>query len=279
MARYDGKEAVQEHLLDVAKSMIQAAYKAPLTTGRLKLQAEIVTGEDLVPIIELLGVMSKISQFVAWDYMTLKESYEAGSPPVLVLIGADTTVSEMAWNCGACGFPTCGEFNAYARENRGQGLVGGGPSCNWKIIDVGIACDWAAAAAWHHNVDNRVQGSTGSAASTLGFLPGTSSILGISLGPCKEMVWYSREVMNKKFSYEDHINTMFRTIPTQFLAFAGGGKPSFKGSDRWWEEPGFVSYGLEPESEERLYEIIMEMADVVDKYGDQIAGRYKDKNK
>ncbi|MGB9825159.1 MAG: hypothetical protein ACPLRU_00675, partial [Desulfofundulus sp.] len=131
MARYDGRLAAQEHLLDVARSMVQAAFKAPQTTGRVKLQAEIVTGEDLVPIIELLGVMAKISQFVAWDYQTIKGSYDAGHPPVLVLFGTDATVSEMAWNCGACGFPTCKEFNAFARENRGQGLVGGGPSCNW----------------------------------------------------------------------------------------------------------------------------------------------------
>ncbi|WP_051273450.1 DUF2148 domain-containing protein [Desulfotruncus alcoholivorax] len=275
MPRYDGKTAAQEHLLEVAKSMIQAAYKAPLTTGRAKLQAEIVTGDDLVPIIEMLGAMAKISQFVAWDYMTLKETYEAGYPPVLVLIGADATISEMAWNCGACGFPTCKEFNAYARENLGQGLVGGGPSCNWKILDVGIACDWAAAAAWQHNVDNRVQGSTGSAAKTLGYLPEASSILGISVGPCKELVWYSREVMNKKFTYEDHIKTMFNTLPINFLGFAGSGKPAFKSTDRWWEETHFINWGTQLESEERMYEVIMEMAEIVDKYGPGIAAKYK----
>lgn len=274
MPRYDGKEAAQEHLLDVAKSMVQAAYKAPLTTGRVKLQTEIITGEDLVPIIEILSVLAKVSQFVAWDYVTLKESYDAGYPPVLVLIGADATVSEMAWNCGSCGFSTCKEFNTYTRENRGQGLIGGGPSCNWKILDVGIACDWAAAAAWHHNVDNRVQGSTGSAAATLGYLPGTSAIMGISVGPCKELVWYSREVMHRKFSYEDHINTMLRTIPTNFMGFAGGGKPALKSSDRWWEDTNFINWGAEPESEERLYEAIMEMADIVDKYGPKIAEKY-----
>lgn len=275
MPRYNGELAAQDHLLNVAKSMIQAAYKAPLTTGRVKLKTEIVTEEDLLPIIEMLGVLAKVSQFVAWDYMTLKESYDAGYPPVLVLIGADTTLSEMAWNCGACGFATCKEFNAFAKENKGQGLVGGGPSCNWKMLDVGIACDWAAAAAWHHNVDNRVQGSTGSAAATLGYLPGTSSILGISVGPCKELVWYSRETMHKKFSYEDYINTMFRTIPTNFMGFAGGGKPAFKTSDRWWEETNYINWGEQPEADEKLYEAIMEMAEVIDKYGSKIAAKYK----
>lgn len=277
MARLDGKQATQEHLIEVAKSMVQAVYKAPLTTGRLSIQTEIISGDDLVPIIEVMGKLAKVSQFILWDYMTLKENYEAGNPPVLVLIGADGTVSDMAWNCGACGFPTCKEFNAYAKENRGQGLVSEGPNCNWKVLDAGIACDWAAATAWQHNVDNRVQGSTGSAATTLGYLPGCSSILGISLGPSKELVWYSRDVMNRKFSYEDYINTMFRTIPTNFLAFAGGGKPTMKTKDKWWEENTYLSWGTEEESEERFYEVIMEISEIVDKYEPQIAAKYKNK--
>ena len=124
MARLDGKQAAQEHLVEVAKSMVQAVYKAPLTTGRLKIQTEIITGDDLIPIIEVMGQLAKVSQFIRWDYLTLKENYEAGNPPILVLIGADSTVSDMAWNCGACGFATCKEFNAYTKENRGQGLAG-----------------------------------------------------------------------------------------------------------------------------------------------------------
>ncbi|MDI6915619.1 MAG: DUF2148 domain-containing protein [Desulfitobacteriaceae bacterium] len=277
MARLDGKQAAQEHLIEVAKSMVQAVYKAPLTTGRLSIQTEIISGDDLVPIIEVMGKLAQVSQFILWDYMALKENYEAGNPPVLVLIGADGTVSDMAWNCGACGFPTCKEFNAFAKENRGQGLVSEGPNCNWKVLDAGIICDWAAATAWQHNVDNRVQGSTGSAALTLGYLPGCSSILGISLGPCKELVWYSRDVMNRKFSYEDYINTMFRTIPTNFLTFAGGGKPAMKTIDKWWEENTYLSWGTEEASEERLYEVIMEISEIVDKYGPQIAAKYKNK--
>lgn len=229
----------------------------------------------IIPIIEVMGQLAKVSQFIRWDYITLKENYEAGNPPILVLIGADSTVSDMAWNCGACGFATCKEFNAYTKENRGQGLVSEGPNCNWKVLDLGIACDWAAAAAWQHNVDNRVQGSTGSAAATLGYLPGSSAILGISLGPCKELVWYSREVMNKKFSYEDHINTMLRTLPTNFLAFAGGGKPTLKTKDQWWEENTFLNWGTEEAADQALYEVIVEMAEIIDKYGPDIAAKYK----
>lgn len=275
MARIDGKEAAQEHLLSVAKSVVQAIYKAPTTTGRVKIQTEIITGGDLVPIIEMLGAMSQINQFIYWDYMTLKEHYDAGNPPVLVLVGVDATVSELAWDCGACGFSSCKEFNSYARENKGMGLIAGGPSCNWKILDAGIICDWGAATAWQHNVDNRIQGSTGGAAAMLGYLPGSSSILGIPLGPNKELVWYSRESMNRKFSYTDYINTMFRSIPTHFLGFAGGGKPILKAEDDWWTDKNYLSWGPEEKEEERTYEVLMEMAEIADKYSEQVASRYK----
>lgn len=275
MARIDGKQAAQEHLIEVAKSVVQAVYKAPLTTGRLKARTEIVTGEDLVPFIETLGELAKVSQFIRWDYMTLKENYEAGNPPVLVLIGADSTQSDLAWNCGACGFPTCKEFNAYAKENRGRGVVTGGPTCNWKALDLGIACDWAAAAAYQQNVDNRVQGSTGCAAEILGYLPGCSSVIGLSLGPCKELVWYSREVMNRKFSYTDHINTMFRTLPSMFMGFAGGGNPVLKTSDKWWEQQNFLSWGTLEAANEILTEVFTEIGKIAGKYGPQIAEKYK----
>lgn len=274
MARIDGREAVRENLLAVAKNVVQAIYKAPTVTGRLKIQTEIITDEDLVPIIEMLGAMAKINQFIYWDYMTLKENYERGNPPVLVLVGVDASFSELAWDCGACGFQTCKEFNLYTRENKGMGLIGGGPSCNWKVLDAGIVCDWGAAAAWHYNVDNRVQGSTGGAALMLGYLPGTTCILGIPLGPSGELVWYSRETLNRKFAYADFINTMFRTIPVHYLSFAGGGKPVLKVNDDWWTDKHYLSWSIDEAEEEKTYEVLMEMADIIDKYGEQIAKRY-----
>jgi uncharacterized ferredoxin-like protein len=275
MARYIGKEAAQDHLLDVAKHVVHAVYKAPQITGRLKLQTEIITGEDLVPIIEGLGVLAKVSQFVYWDYITFKELYEAGNPPVLVLIGAVCAVSEMNWNCGACGFATCAEFNRYAKENRGTGLIGGGPCCNWKVLDLGIACDWACAAAWQYNVDNRVQGSSGGVAGALGYLQGCTNVMGLPLGPSREMVWYSRDIMNRKFSYQQHINTMLASIPTHFMAFPGGGRPVFKAADRWWEANSLITWGPNEQAEEKLYEVVMEMAELAAKHGPAIEARYK----
>ncbi|MFZ5590313.1 MAG: DUF2148 domain-containing protein [Bacillota bacterium] len=274
MARYDGLKLSQDYLVNVAGHVVQAALKSSQLTGRLKIQAEVITGEDLWPIIELMGVMAKASQFVTWDYMTFKQNYDRGTPPVLVLLGADTISPLPGWNCGACGFATCGEFARYARENRAMGQVAYGPSCNWLILDLAIAADWACATAWQLNVDNRIQGSSGSAATMLGYLPGCSCILGLPLGPCREMVWYSREDMHHNFTYEDHLQTMFHTIPTHFLAFPGGGRPQFKAQSRWWEEAHFHAVGQSQAAVEKMYALLEEMAEVIDRHSAAVASRY-----
>ncbi|MGQ9558234.1 MAG: DUF2148 domain-containing protein [Desulfurispora sp.] len=274
MARYAGLTLAQDYLVNVAGHVVQAALKASQLTGRLKLQAEVITGEDLEPIIELMSVMAKASQFVTWDYMTFKQNYERGTPPVLVLLGADTISPLPGWNCGACGFATCGEFARYAKENRAMGQVAYGPSCNWLTLDLAIAADWACAAAWQFNVDNRIQGSSGSAATLLGYLPGCTCILGLPLGPCREMVWYSREDMHHHFHYEDHLKTMFQTIPTHFLAFSGSGRPQFKAQSRWWEEAHFHAVGPSQAAAEKMYALLEEMAEVIDRHSAAVASRY-----
>lgn len=273
--RYLGKKVAQEQLLDVAKHCLNAFFKAPQITGYTKLDAEIVTDEDLVPIIEMLGALAKLNQFVRWDYETFKTNYEAGNPPVLALFAADLTDSQMGWDCGACGFSTCKEFNKYTHENKNVGQLWAGPSCNWKVIDFGIACDWAAAAAAQYRVDNRVLADAGAVASFLGYFPGNSACIGLSLGPNRELVWYSRLDMNKKFSYEDVLLGMFRTNPTHFGAFPGGMNPIFKNKDQWWVSPSFNVAQEVPGAMDRVYKVLEEMAEIVDKYGPGIAEKYK----
>ena len=54
MTIYDGLQAAHDHLLDVAKACALAASKASVFTQRLKLRSEIITNEDIEPIIDVL---------------------------------------------------------------------------------------------------------------------------------------------------------------------------------------------------------------------------------
>jgi len=274
--RYSAQKACAEHLVDVAKHCASAFFKAPRITGYTRMDAEIITGEDLWPIIEMLGPLSTINSFVRWDYETFKSTYDAGNPPVLLLLAADLTRSQMGWDCGACGFATCKEFNAYAARNGGTGQLWGGPSCNWKVLDFGIACDWAAAAAAQLKVDNRIQADSGAMAGMLGYLPGHSAFIGLPLGPVGDLVWYSREAMHGKFSREEAMANMFRCCPTHFGAFPGGGNPLVKNSERWWETPSFNAAVQSPQAMAAVGQVMAEITAIAGKYAPEVARKYQD---
>lgn len=271
MPVYDGRQMANERLLDVAVHCVQAALKAPQITGRLKFRAEIITGEDLLPIIEIMEQLARLGTVTRWDYLTLKSTYEAGEPPVVIAMGADLTYSELAWDCGACGFPSCGQFNKYSKELKKTRRRPPGPSCNWKLIDYAIACDWACAAAWQYNVDNRVQGSTGDAASLAGYLGGCSVVHCLMLGPCRDMVWYNRESGNKQFDLQESLEFLRQGVPGQFIGFPGTGHAVSKFGERWWEKQPPVYF--KPVEDPALEEIRKEVAEKIR----EIRSKYKPK--
>ncbi len=279
MGHLIGKQFCQDHVLELAKNIALAVHKAPQITGKTEVDAEIIWGEDLEPIIEVMGPVAQLMRYVQWDYETIKNCYEKGENPVIVAIGAKTARSNLMWDCGACGFNTCKEFNKYAKENRGGGQLGG-PSCNWKTLDFSIACDWACASAWQYRIDNRIMGSLGFALNALGFMPHMDAKLGLALGPPRDMVYYSREEMHKSMDYEMDKQDMLNCVPNLFTAFPGGGTPMYKTKDEWWAPPEFMGMAYSPEAMEAMQQVLFEQVpEIVVKHADKIEARYKEKEK
>lgn len=277
MGHLIGKEYCLDHLLEVAKSIVLAIHKAPQITGKTQLEAEIIWGEDLEPIIEVLGPVGKVARYVQWDYETIKRCYDKGESPVIINIGAKVNRSNLAWNCGACGFDTCKEFNQYSKDKGGGGQLGG-PSCNWKILDYAIACDWACAAAWQYNVDNRIMGSLGFALQVLNYLPNSDVKLGLALGPPRDMVYYNREEMHKTLNYEQDKADMIQCVPTMFTGFPGGGNPMYKTKQDWWAPPEFLNVEYSDAAMDVMQEVLYEqIPEIVNKHSDAIAARYNKK--
>jgi len=279
MARYSGRESAQEHLLDVARHVVHAIHRAPQMTGKLKIETEILTDEDLVPILDVMQELAKVFRFVEWDHVLLRACYDRGEPPVLVLIGADLANADLAWDCGACGFDTCREFRAHCEELGGGGMLGG-PSCNWKALDYGVVCDWSCAAAYQYRVDARIMGSIGVPLSLLNYLPGCNAKIGLPIGPAKELVYFNREDLHSTMNYEMDRHDLLQCIPTTFMAFPGGGKPAIKSKDSWWLPPEYVK--VEPDAEAAaLYEQVLfeRVPELILKYSDQVAARYEKKGK
>ena len=242
MARINGKDATSDAVLMAAKMAAAAAYKAPQTTGRLNLRTEIVTGEDQAPIVEFYGEIAPISPVMYFDYETIRHFLDKGETIAILLLGTDLTFSELGWDCGACGFESCAEFNKYAKANKSPGLLWSGPSCVWKMMDWAAACDFACAAVHQYRIDNRIMGTCGAAAAATGFLPDCSAIVGLPIGPAGENIYYSRAQNMPAFPQDLHRECLLRTSPTNWTAFPGSTKPCLKTRDDWWNNMEYVKW-------------------------------------
>lgn len=76
------------------------------------------------------------------------------------------------YDCGACGYATCAEFMEATKKLRAVSadFEFGGPQCNLRDIDLGIAIGSAAKAASLNNVDTRCQTRIAVAARKLGLI-------------------------------------------------------------------------------------------------------------
>jgi uncharacterized ferredoxin-like protein len=93
MGHLMGKEYCLDHLVEVAKSIVLAIHKAPQITGKTKIEAEIIWGEDLEPILDVMEPVGKVMRYVQWDYETIKNCYDKGESPVIILIGGKISSS------------------------------------------------------------------------------------------------------------------------------------------------------------------------------------------
>ena len=239
MAVYNGERLASEGLLEVAKLCVLSASKAPRITGSKVFKTVIITGEDLLPIIRVGEALVEVRKddvgkgLSFADGMVLKEAYnlDGGKSVVMVLFGDLTTQSELNWNCGACGFSTCAEFNKRSLEikrNQDASRVQVGPNCIWKTLDFSCAVCWAAACAWDHQVENRLFSSIGKWAQRIGYLEDTANPVVLLLGPLTDQWYYNRPALRGKWTPEEIRDYKFRVMPYFFQTFVGTFDPLFR---------------------------------------------------
>jgi len=245
MTMIDGRRHAHEGLLAAASQVLQAYYKAPQCTSRTKLLSMVVSGDELRPMVELVGALEDslgregaASVFfpLYMDYLCYKEALQRDDPPVVLILGANLMHSELGWNCGACGFKSCAEFNRFSKESGGMGLFGGGPSCAWKTIDFCIAVDYACAAAHLLNIENRVQATFGAVAYLLGYLEDASMVLTLPLGPIAELWYYNRPSMTRLATYQEWVKLMRQNYTLMFQMFSSNMHPWVKDDGPWWRK-------------------------------------------
>ncbi|MFZ5644629.1 MAG: DUF2148 domain-containing protein [Bacillota bacterium] len=276
--RIDGKEAARDAVLEVAKLAAAAAYRAPQLTGVLKIETEIITGEDQDPIIEFAGALAPISPVMNFDYQTMKYFRDNNSSLVCLLIGAKLDRSELNWDCGGCGFQSCADFNKWAMDNGGMGALWGGPSCLWKLMDWSAACDYACAAAGQYRMDARAMGTIGAACAGVGYMPECTARVAVLIGPPGDFVYFSRRQNRDAFPHEQHRLNLLRTSPTNWMSFPGSTRPSLKTKDDWWNDMDYIRWEPLSEAEKQFAsETLLKLQEVSAKHIPNVTGWYEKK--
>lgn len=169
----DGKEQERQGAMETANLMVVAARTAPKSGGIDDILTAVVHGpevEALAADMEKIGAERNIER---WN----QQAQTVKGSDAIVLIGARGTKRYVA-NCGACGYPSCGEFEKAEKKLR-QDFEG--PTCIFKALDLGIAVCSAVKTASLLNIDNRILYRIGAAAKRLNYMPEASIIMGIPL--------------------------------------------------------------------------------------------------
>ncbi|MHB8170978.1 MAG: DUF2148 domain-containing protein [Thermincolia bacterium] len=239
------KEQQQQIINDIGFRAAAAAQGAQRIAGNaVKLNTVLLTGEDVAnirdAILPLCGDDGRLNMYMYGDWKVLDQAIKNDEPTGILVIGTDATQSTLAWNCGSCGFKTCGEFNKYAKENKGRGTAQGGPSCHWLLFDYGAIVNTAAAVVYEAGLPTRIHTSFGAMAMACGYMGDSMQALGISIGPWKYSTWdewYNRPRLKGDFTMEDIKETGLRCYPSLWAGFNGRGRPLAK-VDKEWQTKG-----------------------------------------
>lgn len=179
------EESESEAILQAARLMLVSARTAPKSGGVDDVLTAIVFGEEkdsLAEEMEKIAEERKIEEFK-------RDAKNTRDSKAVVLIGIRGT-KKFGLNCGACGYPTCDEFDA-ATKKVGQDFTG--PNCIFKALDAGIALGSAVKTASCLNVDNRIMYRIGAAARRLNLLPESSVIIGIPVSAKGKSIYFDRQ--------------------------------------------------------------------------------------
>jgi len=174
----------KEAVLEVAKLMLVAARTAPKSGGVDDVLTLIVYGGEKEAIAEKMEKMAeeRKSEGFRRDAKNVRDS------EAVVLIGVRGNKS-FGLDCGACGYKSCKEFEEVQKRLGGDFI---GPTCLFKILDLGIALGSAVKTASMLNIDNRIMYRVGAAVMRLNLLPEATVVMGIPLSAKGKNIYFDR---------------------------------------------------------------------------------------
>jgi uncharacterized ferredoxin-like protein len=176
--------------IDMAASLMAvSARTAPKAGGKDFLEIVVLRkDEDLASIAHAMREYAPRSSNEAF---WLRDAANIEASEALLLVGLRQSLGA-GYDCGACGFPTCGDF--IRNRNLAEKEMGySGPHCVMRMMDIGVALASAAKTASLLNVDNRVQQRVGAAARALGLIEAEVA-MGIPVSISGKSIYFDRKV-------------------------------------------------------------------------------------
>jgi formate dehydrogenase beta subunit len=154
----------------------------------------------------------------------------------------------VGYDCGACGHKTCRAAVAYTNnkinDTGGEpwGWIWKGPSCIWRIMELGIAVEWACAASHNLHVGTRAQMVTGGLCMRIGYMEGCTAVMSLAIGPVWENWYFEPGSRNEAIIPPWVLQSRQRISYTPlWLRFGGPGRDmglmGIKMQDKWWDAP------------------------------------------
>jgi uncharacterized ferredoxin-like protein len=174
------------------KLMAASARTAPKAGGKDFIEIVVITNDnDLKKIAEAMrGYAPRSTNEAYW----FRDASNIENSEALLLVGLSEPVTA-GYDCGACGYPACGEFEKN-RKLTDTEMGYSGPHCAMRMIDIGVALSSAAKTASILNVDNRVQQRVGAAARAIGLIKG-DVVMGIPVSITGKSIYFDRQAPAK----------------------------------------------------------------------------------
>lgn len=180
-----GSEVEKQQVVEASKLMLTSARTAPKSGGVDDILLALVTGEEKDSIAKVMDEIALERGIRGWS----RDAQNVRDSDAVVLIGVRATKS-FGVNCGGCGYKNCEEFG---RAEKRLGLDFKGPTCIFKLLDLGIALGSAVKTASLLNIDNRIMYRVGSAAMRLNLLPEADVIMGIPVSAKGKNIYFDRK--------------------------------------------------------------------------------------
>jgi uncharacterized ferredoxin-like protein len=166
----------------VAQLMAISATTAPKSKGENFVQTKLLQGEVLKELADAMFAFGQRTKKKDFD----RDSKNVAQSEAVLLIGLKNT-DVLGLDCSACGFTDCKTFQKQAKES-GEFV---GPTCAFRLLDMGIALGSAVKTASMLNVDNRIMYRAGVVAREMNIVD-WEFVMGIPLSVTGKSIYFDR---------------------------------------------------------------------------------------